>query len=61
MNFDDFRKYMERSVFAYNAKRPHSSLNYMTLEEFESRYRMKISGRNGSKGKPGYKHVELLK
>ncbi|MCL4480752.1 MAG: integrase core domain-containing protein [Candidatus Thermoplasmatota archaeon] len=36
MSFEDFRKYIEWAVSDYNTKRPHSSLNYMTPDEFES-------------------------
>ena len=36
MSFEDFRKYIEWAVSDYNTKRPHSSLNYMTTDEFES-------------------------
>ena len=35
-SFEAFREYMESTVSDYNTKRPHSSLNYMTPEEFES-------------------------
>ena len=36
VRFDDFREYMEWAVSDFNTKRPHSSLNYMTPDEFES-------------------------
>ena len=35
-NFEDFMEYKEWAVSDYNTKRPHTSLNYMTLEVFES-------------------------
>ena len=35
-SFEAFREYLEWAVSDYNTKRPYSSLNYMTPEEFES-------------------------
>ena len=51
VSFEDFRKYIEWTVSDYNTLRPHSSLNYMTPDEFESAILNEISGRNGSKKK----------
>ena len=61
MSFEDFRKYIERAVSDYNTKRSHSSLNYMTPEEFKSAilnedFRMKWIEKEIGR----YKHVELL-
>ena len=53
VSFEDFRKYIEWTVSDYNTLRPHSSLNYMTPDEFESAILNEILGRNGSKKKLG--------
>ena len=44
VSFEDFRKHREWAVSDYNTKRPHSSLNYMTPEEFESATLSFVSG-----------------
>lgn len=36
LNFEEFSLYIEWAVHDYNAERPHSSLGYLTPEEFES-------------------------
>ena len=36
INYDEFQKYIDLAVNNYNTIRPHSFLNYLTLEEFES-------------------------
>ena len=43
---DAFREYMELAVSDYNTKRSHSSLNYMTLDEFERRWNESEDFRN---------------
>ena len=36
-SFDEFRDYMDMAVKDYNSVRPHSSLDYLTPDEFEER------------------------
>ena len=36
INYVEFQKYINLAVNNYNTIRPHSSLNYLTPEEFES-------------------------
>ena len=60
-SFEAFREYMEWAVSDYNTKRPHSSLNYMTPEEFESAIANKDFRKKWIEKEIGrYKHVELL-
>ncbi|HLH85656.1 MAG TPA: IS3 family transposase [Thermoplasmataceae archaeon] len=61
VSFEDFRKHMEWAVSDYNTKRPHSSLNYMTPEEFESAILNEDFKKKWLEKETGrYKHVELL-
>ena len=61
MSFEDFRNYIERAVSDYNTKRPHSSLNYMTPEEFESAILNEDFKKKWLEKETGrYRHVELL-
>ncbi|MCL5794597.1 MAG: transposase [Candidatus Thermoplasmatota archaeon] len=61
VSFEDFRKHMEWAVSDYNTKRPHSSLNYMTPEEFESAILNENFRKKWLEKETGrYKHVELL-
>ncbi|MGC8618153.1 MAG: transposase, partial [Thermoplasmata archaeon] len=39
-SFEEFRDYMDWAVRDYNSVRPHSSLNYLTPDEFEGRIAM---------------------
>ena len=55
------RKHIEWAVSYYNTKRPHSSLNYMTPEEFESAILNEDFKKKWLEKETGrYKHVELL-
>ena len=36
INYDEFQRYIDLAVKDYNTIRPHSSLNYLTPDEFES-------------------------
>ena len=36
-NFEEFKDYMDWAVMDYNSVRPHSSLSYLTPDEFEER------------------------
>ena len=59
--FEAFKKYMESAVSDYNTKKPHSSLNYMTPEEFESKILNEDFRKKWIEKEIGrYKHVELL-
>lgn len=61
VSFGDLRKYMEWAVSDYNTKRPHSSLNYMTPDEFESAILNDDFKKKRIEKEIGrYKHVELL-
>jgi len=61
VSFDDFQKYIEWAVNDYNSVRPHSSLNYMTPEEFESAILNEDLRKKWiEKEIRRYKHVELL-
>ena len=61
VSFEDFRKYIEWAISDYNTKRPHSSLNYMTPDEFESAILNKDFRKKWIEKEIGrYKHVELL-
>lgn len=61
VRFGDLRKYMEWPVSDYNTKRPHSSLNYMTPDEFESAILNDDFKKKRIEKEIGrYKHVELL-
>ena len=61
VSLEDFRKHMEWAVSDYNTKRPHSSLNYMTPEEFESAILNEDFKKKWLENETGrYKHVELL-
>jgi putative transposase len=61
VSFEDFRKHMEWAVSDYNTKRPHSSLNYMTPEEFESAILNENFRKKWLEKETGrYRHVELL-
>lgn len=61
VRFGDLRKYMEWAVSDYNTKRPHSSLNYMTPDEFESAILNDDFKKKRIEKEIGrYKHVELL-
>ena len=61
VSLEDFRKHIEWAVSDYNTKRPHSSLNYMTPEEFESAILNEDFKKKWLKKETGrYKHVELL-
>ena len=61
ITFDDFRKHIEWAVSDYNTKRPHSSLNYMTPDEFESAIMNEDFRKKWIEKETGrYKHVELL-
>ena len=61
VSFDAFREYMEWAVSDYNTKRPHSSLNYMTPDEFESAILNEDFRKKWTEKEIGrYKHVELL-
>ena len=52
---------MEWAVSDYNTKRPHSSLNYMTPDEFESAILNNDFKKERIEKEIGrYKHVELL-
>ena len=52
---------MEWAVSDYNTKRPHSSLNYMTPDEFESAIlNDDFKKKRIEKEIWRYKHVELL-
>ncbi len=61
VSLEDFRKHMEWAVSDCNTKRPHSSLNYMTPEEFESAILNEDFRKKWIEKETGrYKHVELL-
>ena len=61
VSLEDFRKHVEWAVSDYNTKRPHSSLNYMTPEEFESAILNEDFRKRWIEKEIGrYKHVELL-
>ena len=61
VSFEDFRKYMEWAISDYNTKRPHSSLDYMTPDEFESAILNDDFRKKWIEKEIGrYKHVELL-
>jgi putative transposase len=61
VSLEDFRKHIEWAVSDYNTKRPHSSLNYMTPEEFESAILNEDFKKKWLEKETGrYKHVELL-
>ena len=61
MSFEDFQKYIERAVSDFDTNRPHSLLNYMTYEEFESAILNEDFRKKWIKKEIGrYKHVELL-
>ena len=61
VSFEDFRKYIVWTVSDYNTKRPHSSLNYMTPEEFESAIANEDFRKKWIEKEIGrFKHVELL-
>ncbi len=52
---------MEWAVNDYNSVRPHSSLDYMTPEEFESAILNEAFRKKWTEKEIGrYKHVELL-
>ena len=36
ISYDEFQRYIDLAVKDYNTIRPHSSLNYLTPDEFES-------------------------
>ena len=60
-SFDAFMEYIELAVSDYITKRPHSSLNYMTPEEFESAILNEDFRKKWIEKEIGrYKHVELL-
>lgn len=62
MSFEEFKNYIDWAVNDYNTVRPHSSLNYLTPEEFESRISRDSGFRNNwiEKQKGRYEHVEFL-
>ena len=61
-NFDEFSDYMDWAVKDYNSVRPHSSLNYLTPDEFESRILKDDAFRKEwiEKQKRRYENVEFL-
>ena len=61
-SFDEFRDYMDLAVKDYNSVRPHSSLNYLTPDEFEERIAIDRAFKEKwlKKQIGRYKHVELL-
>ena len=61
-SFDEFRDYMDLAVKDYNSVRPHSSLNYLTPDEFEERISVDREFKEKwlKKQIGRYKNVELL-
>ena len=61
-SFDEFRDYMDLAVKDYNSVRPHSSLNYLTPDEFEERIAIDREFKEKwlKKQIGRYKNVELL-
>ncbi|MCL5439955.1 MAG: IS3 family transposase [Candidatus Thermoplasmatota archaeon] len=61
ISYDEFVKYMQWAVNDYNTVRPHSSLGYMTPEEFEAAMKNEDFRKEWVKKQIGrYKHVEFL-
>ena len=61
VSLEDFGKRIEWAVSDYNTKRPHSSLNYMTPEKFESAILNEDFKKEWLEKETGrYRHVELL-
>jgi putative transposase len=61
-NYQEFVDYVEWAVNDYNTVRPHSSLNYLTPDEFEARIMndMEFKEKWIEKQKGRYEHVEFL-
>jgi len=61
-NYQEFVDYMEWAVNDYNTVRPHSSLNYLTPDEFEARIMKDKEFKEKwiEKQKGRYEHVEFL-
>ncbi len=60
-SYDEFQKYIEWAVNDYNKVRPHSSLYYMTPEEFEASMKNEDFRKKWIEKQMGrYEHVEFL-
>jgi len=61
-NYQEFVDYVEWAVNDYNTVRPHSSLNYLTPDEFEARIMKDKEFKEKwiEKQKGRYEHVEFL-
>ena len=60
-SFEEFKNYIDWAVNDYNTNRPHSSLDYLTPEEFEIAIKEKEFERKYIEKKlRRYKNVELL-
>jgi putative transposase len=61
INYDEFQRYIDWAINDYNTVRPHSSLNYMTPEEFESAIMNEEFRKKWTEKEIGRKkHVEFL-
>ena len=61
INYDEFQRYIDWAINDYNTVRPHSSLNYMTPEEFESTIMNEEFRKKWTEKEIGRKkHVEFL-